>query len=197
MKWGLFFVWNDLESAYFFPLPSVLNGVNTRIIQELLDYLQTENNDPYISTLIDEFSLQHINPVSARKLRRIVIRYKFFESPPEVDMENIEQRNNYLDQYRQYKRDVENFGHHIHTFCTKKFTSAFTNWEFEVKIWQIHLQRFNVQSVRTCGSGNRIDDCARFRTFRRSGKDPILTTDAEGTDRVFCTIVIDGSARMF
>ncbi len=106
---------------------SIYYGVNTRIIQELLDYLQTENNDPYISTLIDELSLQHINPVSARKLRRIVIRYKFFESPPKVDMENIEQRNNYLDQYRQYKRDVENFGHHIHTFFSKKFTSAFTN----------------------------------------------------------------------
>lgn len=106
---------------------SIYYGVNTRIIQELIDYLQTENNDPQASMLIKELSLQHINPVSARKLRRIVIRYKFFENPPEVDMTNIEQRNNYFEQYRQYKRDVENFGHHIHAFFAKKFTSVFTN----------------------------------------------------------------------
>ncbi len=106
---------------------SIYYGINTQIIQELIDYLQTENNDPQVSMLIKELSLQHINPASARKLRRIVIRYKFFENPPEVDMTNIEQRNNYFEQYRQYKRDVENFGHHIHAFFAKKFTTVFTN----------------------------------------------------------------------
>lgn len=113
---------------------SIYYGINTQIIQELLDYLQARNDDPNISTIVEELSLQHINPASARKLRRIVIRYKFFENPPEVDMENIEQRNNYLDQYRQYKKDVESFGHYIHSFFAEKFTSTFINPRSEVKI---------------------------------------------------------------
>ena len=105
---------------------SVYYGVNTQIIQELLDHLRTESDDPVAAELIDELSLRRINPTSARKLRRIVIRYRFFDDPPKVDMDNIELRNNYLDQRRQYKKDVESFERPIYTFFQKKFATVFS-----------------------------------------------------------------------
>ena len=40
---------------------------------------------------------------------------------------------------------------------------------------------FNIQSIFAYSSGYRIDDLTHFRAFRRSGKKPFLTTDAEGT----------------
>ena len=104
---------------------SIYFGVNTRIIKEISDFLKEREDLKPSDAQLEELSLQHLNPRSARTLRKIVIRYKFFENPPEVDMTNIELKNNFLDQYRQYKRDVDHFGAHILAFFRHKFPSDF------------------------------------------------------------------------
>lgn len=104
---------------------SVYYGINTRIVEELLAYLQNRGDDPDADRLAEEFSLQYISPLSARRLRRMVIRYKFFENPPQVDERDVEQRNNFRDQRTRYQHDIAAMGELIAAFFTEKFGSAF------------------------------------------------------------------------
>ena len=106
---------------------SVYYGINTDVIRKISDFVQSEYSDFSSEKLLEDLSLTYINPNIARNLRRMVIRYKFFLDPPKVDLSNPELRNNYYDQLRQYKRDVENFGPYISAFFHREFPSFFKN----------------------------------------------------------------------
>lgn len=104
---------------------SVFYGVNTQIINEIQAYLQTKEPDHYTERVINEFSLHNINPAIARELRRIVIRYKFFAEPPSIDVQDAHLRNNFLDQYRQYKEGIKRWGPNMVAFFSEKFPDTF------------------------------------------------------------------------
>lgn len=108
---------NDLHKLF----AAVYFGINTDIATQLLDFLDPrdlpdEEKDPAAMQLASDLSLHYINPKSARTLRRIAIRYRFFADPPAVDMTNVSARNNYLNQRWQYKKDVEEMGPQIAAF---------------------------------------------------------------------------------
>ena len=104
---------------------SVYYGVNTEIIQDLQEFLRECGTDAALKALEEDFSLQHIDPITARKMSRLVIRYKFFENPPKVDMNDIEQRNNFRYQRETYVSDIKGMGSHIFAYFAKKFPSEF------------------------------------------------------------------------
>lgn len=106
---------------------SIYYGINTRIVKELYDFVCAQTSDPPPESLLRELSPDQLDPTVARKLRRIVIRYHFFGAPPKSDSEDIEIRNNYLDQLRQYKADVKGFGRHIFAFFKANFKDTFTD----------------------------------------------------------------------
>ena len=104
---------------------SIYFGVNTEIIKEIYSFLKEKHGDDLPEKIERELSLNNLDPTVARGLRKIVIRYKFFEHPPEVDMTNVEMRNNFLDMYRRYTGDVKSFDPHILDFFRHKFPSHF------------------------------------------------------------------------
>ena len=104
----------ELYVALFF-------GVNTEICKKLLDFAKQEASATGLQEPIDEISLENLNPTTARWLRRIVIRYRFFENLPQVDEEDVEARNNFLDQQSRYKKDIGSFGSRVYAFFKKNF----------------------------------------------------------------------------
>ena len=108
---------------------SVYFGVNTEILEQLRDYLQKTYGVPYTNKnkFIENISTNNIDPGTARKLRKIVIRYKFFSEPPHIDFTDTEEVNNYNDQYNQYKRDVKNWEPQITAFFEEKTGLRFTD----------------------------------------------------------------------
>ena len=106
---------------------SVYYGINTTITDLILEELQKLPSSARVEELIGVFSLTRINPISARKLRALIIRYKFFENPPKVDMTNVELRNNFLDQRRQYQKDVAQWGEEITGIFRDRFNDIFVD----------------------------------------------------------------------
>ena len=109
---------HDLYTSIFF-------GINTKICGELLAFAQKEAETTGTQDPIDELSLGALDPISARYLRRIVIRYRFFANPPKIDAGNVEARNNFREKERRYKQDVEGFSSHVRAFFKHKFPTIF------------------------------------------------------------------------
>lgn len=107
---------------------SVYFGVNADILEQLRDYLQKTDGVPHTNRdkFIEDISTNNLNPGTARKLRKIVIRYKFFSEPPNINITDTEAVNNYNDQRDQYKRDVKNWEPQITAFFEEKTGLRFT-----------------------------------------------------------------------
>lgn len=86
---------------------SVYFGVNTRIAREYLEFLLSKQ-EPEAQDLARELSLESLNPKSARKLRKLAMRYLFFAKPPEIDQTDTVAWHNYRSQRHQYQLDVKN-----------------------------------------------------------------------------------------
>lgn len=100
---------------------SVYFGINTRIAREYLEFLNSKQ-EAEAQDLARELSLEALEPTSARKLRKLAVRYLFFAKPPEVDWSNVEARNNYNNQRWQYKLDVkEKMGPYAEEFFLSRF----------------------------------------------------------------------------
>lgn len=112
---------------------SAFYGINVTIIRKLQDFLLSRQ-DPDADALAESLSLHHINPQSARQMKRMVIRHLFFTAPPVPQMDNVEARNNFWDQYNRYITDVkERFGitepggRYIPAFFQQEFPKRFNN----------------------------------------------------------------------
>ena len=77
------------------------------------------------SSLLNSTSAR-INPETARSLRKAAVRYRFFERPSRAQDEDIEVRNNYRDQKRQYQKDVRNMGRYYNAFFAASFGENYT-----------------------------------------------------------------------
>lgn len=106
---------------------SLYYGLNTKRIQKVHDFVAEKTDAAPDDAILNELSLQFINPITARNLRRLVVRYKFFENPPEIDVTNVEARNNLRDQTQRYKKDVYEFGPYIAAFFRQTFPEAFSD----------------------------------------------------------------------
>lgn len=106
---------NDLFTSVYF-------GINTRIAREYLEFLLSKQ-EPEAQNLARELSLESLDPKSARKLRKLAVRYLFFEKPPEVDQSDTDARNNFGNQRWQYQLDVKNkMGPYAEEFFRSRFT---------------------------------------------------------------------------
>ncbi len=100
---------------------SVYFGVNTRITREYLEFLHSKQ-EPEAQDLARALSLESLDPKSARKLRKLAVRYLFFAKPPEVDWSDTGARNNYGNQRWQYQLDVKNkMGPYAEEFFRSRF----------------------------------------------------------------------------
>lgn len=99
----------------------VFYGINTEIAEELAAYLTEVGEE---STL-ELYSIRAVDPTVARRLRRLGVRYRFFDSPPEYDESDVEARNNYANQRDQYLRDVHAMGPAVEGFFRARFGDAF------------------------------------------------------------------------
>lgn len=106
---------------------SIYYGINTKVTDIILEELKKMPQTQKSEELITEMSLTQINPILARKFRSLIIRYRFFDNPPEIDMTNIELRNNFWDQRKQYYKDVVSCGEEITTIFRNKFGEKFTD----------------------------------------------------------------------
>lgn len=86
---------------------SVYFGINTRIAREYLEFLLSKQ-EPEAQNLARKLSLESLDPKSARELRKLAVRYLFFEKPPEVDQSNTGALNNFGNQRWQYQLDIKN-----------------------------------------------------------------------------------------
>ncbi len=110
---------------------AIFYGINTDIGNELQAFLRAQDNEA-ATALADEMAVTRVNPEIARRLRRLGIRYRFFEHPPLPDPDNVEMRNNFEDQRRRYIGDIkENLripgagAPYIRAFFEEKFPEVF------------------------------------------------------------------------
>ena len=100
---------------------SIYFGVNTRIAREYLEFLLLKQ-EPEAQDLARELSLESLNPKSARKLRKLAMRYLFFAKPPEIDQTDTVAWHNYRSQRHQYQLDVKNkMGPYTEEFFRSRF----------------------------------------------------------------------------
>lgn len=99
---------------------SVYYGVNTRIAREYLDFLHSLHRQE-AEDIAMELSLEYLTPQSARKLRRLAVRYHFFARPPVEDWPDAETRSNYENQRWQYLKDIKAMGPFATAFFQQKF----------------------------------------------------------------------------
>ncbi len=111
-------------------IASIQYGINIGISSELLRYLNKRASlgNSIAAKLEAELSLEHVQPESARKLRRIGVRYKFFRNPPVIDESQAEARNNLRSQYIQYRKDVNDMGPLITDFFRETLGNAFERY---------------------------------------------------------------------
>ena len=91
---------------------SIQFGVNTNVYTKLLNYL---NSDMVVKSnlasrafqLSHDLSLSKINPSTARLLKRITVRYTFFEDPLETKFDNDDDKERYFSQLKQYTIDIQ------------------------------------------------------------------------------------------
>ena len=104
---------------------SLYFGVNTRIAREYLEFLLSKQ-EPKAQDLAQELSLESLNPKSARKLRKLAMRYLFFAKPPEIDQTDTVAWHNYRSQCHQYQLDVKNkMGPYTEEFFRSRFRTFF------------------------------------------------------------------------
>ena len=84
---------------------SLFFGINVDLTLKLQSFLKEQGTEE-AENLAEALSFDHINPQTARRLRRFGIRYRFLKNPPWYDRNNVEARNNFIDQERRYISDV-------------------------------------------------------------------------------------------
>lgn len=95
---------------------SVYYGINTEICRDLLTFLAAQP-EPEARLLAEEYDLTKMDPGLARKLRRIAVRYRFFQRPiPVFAVEDKKARNDYKHQRTVYQRDVHAMGPYIERY---------------------------------------------------------------------------------
>jgi len=99
---------------------SVCYGLNQKVWTKLQAFLQ-EQSDEKSAELLYRISVDHIEPGSARLLRRIAIRFRFFSLPSLENVEDKELRNNYRNQRWQYSRDIREMGLPVMRFFEQIF----------------------------------------------------------------------------
>ena len=92
---------------------------------KLLSFLKASQDEGAVA-LADRLSPARINPETAKSLRKAAVRYRFFERPSRAQDEDIEVRNNYRDQKRQYQKDVRNMGRYYDAFFAASFGENYT-----------------------------------------------------------------------
>lgn len=115
---------------------SIYYGINVSIHEKLMAYLNklsvgSEEEQLLLDELLSELSLDQINPKRARKIRKIVTRFRFFEHQPLVGRRNSEQWNNYINQRQQYINDIKRMNIHIDGFFR-----AFFGKDFDQDYWR-------------------------------------------------------------
>ncbi len=107
---------------------SVYYGININISNMLINYLnERAAENPEAAELAEKLSLSRINPKSARQLRRIAVRYKFFRNPPAINTSNIEERNNLYYQRSQYKKDIKKMEKPVEEFFIAMLGKKYTD----------------------------------------------------------------------
>lgn len=91
---------------------SIKFGVNTNVYTKLLQYLNSDavvksNLAARAAQLSNELSPSRINPSTARLLKRITVRYIFFEDPLKTEFDSENDKEKYLSQLKQYIIDVQ------------------------------------------------------------------------------------------
>lgn len=104
---------------------SLYYGIHAGVWEKFLSFLEA-SQDEGAAALADRLSPARINPETARSLRKAAVRYRFFERPSRAQDEDIEVRNNYRDQKRQYQKDVRNMGRYYDAFFAASFGENYT-----------------------------------------------------------------------
>ena len=99
---------------------SVYFGINTRIAREYLDFLLLKD-EPEAQEMVRELSLESLDPKTARKLRKLAVRYLFFAHAQEADLSDSGARHNYSNQRWHYQQDVKNMGPYAEAFFQARF----------------------------------------------------------------------------
>ncbi len=103
---------------------SLYYGINIDIWQKFISFLKDRNTSESLY-LAEKLSYQKINPYTARILRKMAVRYKFFETAEPDTFENIESKNNYFNQKHQYISDIGEFGNLYKEFFASQFKDIF------------------------------------------------------------------------
>ena len=111
---------------------SVYFGINIPVTEKLLNYLNdtdAENADQDSDALAfaQDISFRMIDAKSARVLRRIAVRYKFFETPQRVNPLDVITYNNYTHQRWQYKKDIARMKPFIGDFFRSTLGEKYTD----------------------------------------------------------------------
>lgn len=104
---------------------SLYYGIHAGVWEKFLSFLEA-SQDEGAAALADRLSPARINPETARSLRKAAVRYRFFEQPSRAQDEDIEVRNNYIDQKRQYQKDVRHMGRYYDAFFSASFGENYT-----------------------------------------------------------------------
>lgn len=88
---------------------SLFYGIDPDICGRFINYLNVVGGEDALE--LAERVGGKIDPMVARTIRRLVVRYRFFASTSRAMDEDVEVRNNYLQQRSQYERDIQSMGH--------------------------------------------------------------------------------------
>ena len=106
----------ELRDAVYYGINRQVRGRVVEVLSSMPDERAHELAESYRSRL---------DPVVSRSLRRIGVRYRFFQSPPPSPDASVEQRNNYLNQRGQYLRDVAEMNPCVIDFFKSEFPDTF------------------------------------------------------------------------
>lgn len=103
---------------------AVSYGINIGVHAELTEFLSRQPEQE-AQDLAARLTLSRIEPKDARLLRRIGVRYYFYEHVGERKPENKEQYHNLKNQKEQYRKDISRMGPYIVRFFDTKFEKQF------------------------------------------------------------------------
>lgn len=121
---------------------SVKFGVNIDVYTKLRSYLDSDaimKSDIAAKAIQLSYDLSpdRINPSTARLLKRITVRYTFFENPPQTEFNDEDDKGHYMDQLKQYAEDINKMDKLLHGFflgakyyrdcCENYFNGEITN----------------------------------------------------------------------
>ena len=104
---------------------SLYYGIHAGVWGKFQSFLEA-SQDEGAAALAERLSPARINPETARNLRKAAVRYRFFQRPSRAQDEDIEIRNNYRSQKRQYQKDVRNMGSYYDAFFAASFGENYT-----------------------------------------------------------------------